>query len=284
MTRTREKAEAAAELIRRHCPLEPRFGVILGTGLGGWTEELAVAAQFDYETVPHFVPATAPTHRGALVLGEFSGTGVAAMSGRFHGYEGYSPAQIAFPVYVMAALGATTLLVSNACGGMNPHYRAGELMIVTDHVNLSWGSPLVGSQGASGPHYVDMSCPYDPQLIQAGAAIARRGNFVAHQGVYVGVLGPNYETRAEYRLFRRLGGDAVGMSTVHEVIAARHCGMRVFAVSVVTNECRPDALGGTVSSEVEHVASGAETKVRALLGGLVTGASAAASAGQSILR
>jgi purine-nucleoside phosphorylase len=270
MTSNRVQLRAAVAAIRSSGHAQPRVGIILGTGLSGFTRELNAAFELPYEQIPHFAKATAPTHRGTLALGQLCGVPVAAMAGRFHGYEGHSAAQIAFPVRVLCELGAQTLIVSNACGGMNPEYRVGDLMLVEDQINFTFASPLVGSHDDGlGPRCCDMSCPYDRSLLGAAAAIARREGFVAHLGVYAGVLGPNYETRAEYRMFRRLGADAVGMSTVHEVIAARQCGMRVLALSVVTNECRPEDLEGADSHEVESVASAAEPKVRAIIRGIV---------------
>jgi len=265
-TTSSDAIEVAATFLADHARTPPQVGLILGTGLGELAGEIDVDAELPYELIPGFPSSTAPSHRGALLLGRLAGVPIAAMAGRLHCYEGYSPAQVAFPVRVMAALGASSLVVSNACGGMNPAYRGGDLMIVSDHVNLTFGNPLLGLKDSK---HLDMSAPYDAALIDAALTIARRRDFVAHRGVYVGVLGPNYETRAEYRCFRRLGGDAVGMSTIHEVLAARREGLRVLAISVVTNECRPEALGHATSALVENVAAAAQPKVRAIIAGIL---------------
>ncbi len=266
----REQVEAAAAAIRRQGHPRPRVGIILGTGLSDFAHEIEAVLELPYESIPHFARPTAPTHRGALVLGRLAGVPLVALAGRFHAYEGHTPAQIAFPVRVLCELGVRTLIISNACGGINPDYRVGDLMLVEDQINLTFANPLVGPHDAPGSRYPDMSLPFDRDLLAAAATIARREDFVCHRGVYVGVLGPNYETRAEYRMLRRLGGDAVGMSTVHEVIVARQCGLRVLAISVVTNECRPEDLEGANSQEVESVATAAAPKIRAIIHGIVT--------------
>lgn len=266
-----DQVEAAATAIHDRWPRRPRAGVVLGTGLGSLIDDVEIDVDLSYDSIPHFPIPTAPAHRGTLVCGTLAGVPLVVMAGRCHAYEGYSPAQLGFGVRVMAALGVQLLVVTSACGGMNPYYRSGDVMIVDDHVNLTWGNPLVGPHDVEPkPHYPDLSRAYDPELILAAAAIARAENFVAHRGVYVGVLGPNYETRAEYRMFRRLGGDVVGMSTVHEVIVARQLGLRVLAVSVVTNECLPDALKPGGTADVTRVATSARAKVRAIVRGVVT--------------
>jgi purine-nucleoside phosphorylase len=274
MTLSTAEATAAAEAIRRHWNTQPAVGMILGTGLGGLAREIDVQAELACETIPHFARATAPSHRGRLVCGTLAGVPTVALVGRFHGYEGHRPDEIGFPVRVMAKLGARLLIVTSAAGGIHPDYRVGDVVILEDHVNLSFGNPLVGPHDLDpGLGYPDMNRPYEARLIEAAAAIARREDFVAHRGVYVGVLGPNYETRAEYRFFRRLGGDVVGMSTVHEVIVARQCGLDVLGLSVVTNECRPDALGRADAREVERVAAESEAKVAAIVRGVIAGLS-----------
>ena len=190
-------------------------------------KEIAAEATIDYTAIPHFPRATAVSHAGQLVCGTLMGMAVAAMEGRFHVYEGYSYQQVAFPVRVMRALGAELLIVSNACGGMNPHYAAGDIVAIEDHINLMNGNPLIGfNDDALGPRFPDMCAPYDHALIERALEIARRENFAAHKGVYAAVTGPNLETRAEYRFLRSIGADVVGMSTVPEVLAAVHAGMR----------------------------------------------------------
>ena len=192
------------------------------------------------------------------------------MQGRFHLYEGYSAQQVAFPVRVMQRLGVSTLVLTNAAGGLNPHYQRGDVMVIDDHVNLMFRNPLVGiNDDELGPRFPDMSAPYERELIHTALAVARRNDFTCHRGVYVGMLGPTYETRAEYRLARQLGGDAVGMSTVPEVIAARHGGLRVLGISTITNVCSPDSLGVTTAEDVIAVAATAAEKVRLLIEGVL---------------
>jgi purine-nucleoside phosphorylase len=270
MTLRRAQAEAAAAAVRGRWTRRPAAGIILGTGLGGLAGELDVDIELAAEAIPHFPRATAPGHRGALLCGALGGVPLVALQGRFHAYEGHAPDAIGFPVRVMAALGARALIVTSAAGGMHPDYRTGDVVILEDHVNLTFAGPLVGEHAGAAPErYLDMSRPYDRALADAAAAIARKRDFAAQRGVYVGVQGPNYETRAEYRFFRRLGGDVVGMSTVHEVIAARQCGMRVLGLSVVTNECRPDALARASGSAVERAAAQAVSKVAAIVRGVI---------------
>ncbi len=267
-----EQVQIAAAAIGSHGHPRPRVGIILGTGLSDFAHEIEALLELPYDEIPGFVVPTAPTHRGLLILGRIAGVPLVAMAGRCHGYEGHSAAQIAFPVRVLRELGVQTMIISNACGGMNPEYRVGDLMLVEDQINFTFASPLVGVNfDRFGARHTDMSSPFDRELLNQSATIARREDFTAHRGVYAGVLGPNYETRSEYRMFRRLGADAVGMSTVHEVITARQCGLRVLALSVVTNECRPEALSSTKSSEVECVATAAAPKVRAIVRGIVAG-------------
>jgi purine-nucleoside phosphorylase len=263
------QAETAAETILARWPTRPRVGIVLGSGLGSVVEQSQIEAEFEFAEIPGFAAATAPGHRGRCVCGALQDVPFVAMDGRFHGYEGHPAALTAFPVRVMTALGIDVLILTNACGGMNPNYRAGDLMLVSDHVNLTFDNPLVGPTTNHPDGFPDLACPYDRQLIAEADAIARRENFSAHQGVYVGVVGPNYETRAEYRFFRRLGGDAVGMSTVAEVIVAVQCRLRVLAVSVVTNVCLPDAPRTADCDSVIAVAHDAAPKLRAILLGII---------------
>ncbi len=260
----------AVEVIRRSWTLEARAGVVLGTGLGGLSDAIAVDAKFDYGEIPHFPRSTTVGHSGFLVCGRVDGLPIVAMEGRFHAYEGYSYQQITFPVRVMRALGARLLVVSNACGGMNPQYRKGDIMVMEDHINLMSGNPLVGiNDERLGPRFPDMSAPYDPALIDQALAIARREDFVAHRGVYVAVTGPNLETRAEYRFLRQIGADVVGMSTVPEVLVAVHGGMRVLGLSVVTDMCLPDAIEPVSVPEILAVAASAEPKLRKIVLGVL---------------
>ena len=260
----------AAEAVRSRWSRTPHAGIILGTGLGGLAQEIATEATLDYESIPHFPRSTAISHAGRLVCGTLDGLPVVAMEGRFHAYEGYSHQKITFPVRVMKALGANLLIVSNACGGLNPFYRAGDIMVIDDHINLMGGNPLIGiNDDALGPRFPDMCQPYDPVLIDRALEIARRENFAAHRGVYVAVTGPNLETRAEYRFLRIIGADVVGMSTVPEVLVAVHSGMRVLGLSAVTDMCLPDCLKPANIDEILAVAATAEPKMRAIVHGIL---------------
>jgi purine-nucleoside phosphorylase len=266
MTSSAPLAEASANAVRARWSRQPRVGLVLGSGLGGLADQIDVEARLDYTSIPHFAAATAPGHRGQCVCGMLAGSAVMAFDGRVHGYEGRTAAQSAFPVRVLSALGAKMLIVTNACGGMNPHYRAGDIMAIQDQINLTWDNPLVGPHETGCP---DMSQPFDPALIARARAIARRSNFSLHVGMYVGVQGPNFETRAEYRFLRRIGGDAVGMSTVAETIVAVQCGLRVLGLSVVTNECLPDRLRPTNADRVLAVAAAAEPNVCEIVVGVI---------------
>ena len=260
----------AAEFIRRHWDVPVHAGIILGTGLGSLAREIDTQATLDYADIPHFPRSTAISHAGQLVCGRLAGLPVVAMEGRFHAYEGYSFQQLTFPVRVMRALGARLLIASNACGGMNPQYRKADVMVMDDHINLMGGNPLIGiNDDRLGPRFPDMSCPYDPALIERAMEIGRRENFAVHRGVYVAVTGPNLETRAEYRFLRRIGADVVGMSTVPEVLVAVHAGMRVLGLSVVTDICLPDALEAVCIPEILAAAAAAEPKVRKIVLGIL---------------
>lgn len=260
------------EAIRRQWNGTPQVGIILGTGLGSLAGQIETEAVLDYESLPNFPRSTTPGHTGQLVCGRLQGLTVVAMEGRFHAYEGYSFQQITFPVRVMRALGAGLLVVSNACGGMNPQFGLGDIMVIEDHINLMGGNPLVGvNDDALGPRFPDMSAPYDRALIDRALEIARRENFAAHKGVYVAVTGPNLETRAEYRFLRAIGADVVGMSTVPEVIVAVHAGMRVLGLSVITDICLPDCLKPASLHEILAVAATAEPKLRKIVLGVLAG-------------
>lgn len=270
MLHQRSKIAEAAEYIRAQCPPKPRVGIILGTGLGNLASCIESPTNIPYEDIPHFPRSTAIGHRGQLVCGELAGLSVITMEGRFHVYEGYPQWQITLPVRVMKELGVDLLIVSNASGGMNPQYRTGDVMVIEDHINLMNGNPLTGiNDDQLGPRFPDMASPYDRDLIDRALEIARKKNFVAHCGVYVALPGPNYETRAEYRFLRKIGGDVVGMSTVPEVIVAVHCGLRVLAISTVTNVCKPDALTPTSGEEIVAAAASAEHKVRTIVLGIL---------------
>ncbi len=260
----------AVEAVRRAWSGRPKVGIVLGTGLGGLAGQIEAQATIPYEAIPHFPRSTAISHAGQFVCGRLEGLTVAAMEGRFHAYEGYSYKQITFPVRVMKALGADLLIVSNACGGMNPHYARGDIVVIDDHINLMSGNPLVGlNDDALGPRFPDMAAPYDRVLADRAMEIARRENFAAHKGVYVAVTGPNLETRAEYRFLRMIGADVVGMSTVPEVLVAVHGGMRVLGLSIVTDMCLPDALKPVVLEEILATAAEAEVKLRKIVLGVL---------------
>jgi purine-nucleoside phosphorylase len=260
----------ATEAIRSHWAGKPRVGIILGTGLGGLALQIATEATLAYEAIPHFPRSTAVSHAGQLVCGTLQGLPVVAMEGRFHAYEGYTLRQITFPVRVMKALGAEILIVSNACGGLNPQYAAGDIMVIEDHINLMNGNPLVGvNDDTLGPRFPDMSAPYDGALIDRALAVARHEDFTAHKGVYVAVTGPNLETRAEYRFLRAIGADVVGMSTVPEVIVAVHAGLRTLGLSVVTDMCRPDCLRPARIEDILATAATAEPKLRKIVLGIL---------------
>ena len=262
----RRQVEEAAEHIRGASELRPSIGIILGTGLGKLADEIDVDASISYDAIPHFPLSTVESHHGRCMIGELAGIPVVALQGRFHLYEGYSPRDVTFPVRVLGTLGIDSMLISNAAGGMNPIYRKGDLMLLTDHINFQGSNPLVGPNlDEWGPRFPDMSEPYDLELRDLAEHVALRNGIKLHQGVYVAVTGPNLETRAEYRLLRMFGADVVGMSTVPETIVARHMDMRVMAVSVVTDECFPDSLEPVSLADVLAAAQKAEPALTRLM-------------------
>jgi purine-nucleoside phosphorylase len=267
-----DKIEAAAAFIRKAWKGTPHAGIILGTGLGSLVQHIQEEASFEYEEIPHFPRSTAISHRGRLVCGKLAGLPVVAMEGRFHMYEGYSLGEITLPVRVMKALGAKLLVVSNACGGMNPYYQCGDIMVIDDHINLMGDNPLIGvNDDRLGPRFPDMCEPYDRRLIERALEVARRENIAAHRGVFVAVPGPNLETRAEYRFLRMIGADVVGMSTVPEVIVAVHCGLATIGFSIVTDMCLPDALEPADVPKIIAIANAAEPKLTKLVLGVLAG-------------
>jgi purine-nucleoside phosphorylase len=260
----REKIDEAVRAIgaRR----KPEFAVILGTGLGGLATEIRSEAAVPYESIPHFARSTVVSHKGELLLGTLEGRPVVAMEGRFHAYEGYPLEQITFPIRVMRALGARALVVSNACGGLNPSYAKGDLMLIDDHINLMGGNPLVGpNDDTLGPRFPDMCRPYDPEFLGLAQRIGAEEGMRLHRGVYVALTGPNLETRAEYRFLRTIGADVVGMSTVPEVIVGVHAGFRILGVSIVTDMCLPEALEPVDVEKILAVAGEAEPRLTRLL-------------------
>jgi purine-nucleoside phosphorylase len=261
-----ERIEEARQAIRSRWPGQPRIGIILGTGLGGLAGDIQAEATFSYAELPHFPHSTAPSHAGRLVCGKLGGKTVMAMEGRFHFYEGYSLKQITFPVRVMRALGCDVLVVSNACGGMNPQWSKGDIMLIEDHINLLGDNPLIGpNDDRLGIRFPDMCRAYDPELLVLAQRIALEERIVVQKGVFVAVSGPNLETRAEYRFLRGIGADVVGMSTVPEVIVAVHGGMRNLGLSVITDQCLPDALELAVLADIIATANIAEKKLRVLV-------------------
>ena len=237
----------------------PEVGIILGTGLGQLTDEIEVIAEVSYNQIPNFPTATVEFHKGKLIYGNLAGKKVIVMQGRFHVYEGYSLQDVTYPVRVMKQLGIKTLLVSNASGAINLDFKKGELMLIDDHINLQGGSPLAfKGVGELGERFVDMSVPYDLEINAKFKAIAKAHDIKLHEGVYTSVVGPQLETRAEYRMLKLMGTDAVGMSTVPEIIVANHLNLKVAAVSVLTDECDPDNLKPVNISEIIAMAGKAE--------------------------
>lgn len=251
---------------------EPEVGIILGTGLGALVKEIEVEKQLMYGNIPDFPISTLEFHSGKLIFGKLAGVKVVAMQGRLHFYEGYNMQQITFPVRVMKMLGIKSLLVSNASGSLNPDFKKGDLMVIADHINLQPQNPLIGrNEEELGPRFPDMSQPYDRTLINKALDIAKANNITCHKGVYVAVTGPNLETSAEYKYLRIIGGDAVGMSTVPEVIVARHMGLPVFAISVLTDEGFPAELKPVSIDEILAIAQEAEPKMTLILKELIAG-------------
>ena len=269
-----QQVEEAVRAVRRRWSVAPRAGLILGTGLGGLARHVQADVVIPYAEIPHFPWSTALSHKSLLVCGALDGVPVVTMQGRCHLYEGYAHHQLALPVRVMHALGAQALVVSNASGGMNPRFHAGDIMVISDHINLMWDGPAglskTGSAAVVARPGKQSRLAYDGELIEEALAIARREQFVAHRGVYVGVTGPTYETRSEYRLFRRIGGDVVGMSTVPEVIAAQQCGLRVLALSLVTNVAKPDAPTVVDAEDVVQAAEQAAPNMHKIVQGVLS--------------
>lgn len=255
MTDVRRRMEEAATAIRARVPFEPELGIVLGSGLGALADDIERAGVVLYAEIPHFPRATVPGHAGELVLGLLEGKRVAALRGRVHFYEGYTMQEVVFPVRVLWELGCRTLLVSNAAGGLNREWRAGDLMVISDHINFQGTNPLIGPNDERlGPRFPDMSQAYDPELIGLAERCAVDERIVLRRGVYVAVTGPSYETPAELRMLRMLGADAVGMSTVPEVIAARHLGMRVLGITAITDMATGEVVQPVTHEEVLRVA------------------------------
>lgn len=265
-----QQLQETTSFIKGLYPHTPEVGIVLGSGLGNFASELNIEKEISYDAIPHFPVSTVEGHRGRLIFGELSGKKIVVMAGRFHFYEGYSPEQVAFPIRVMKQLGIQHLLLSNAAGGVNPAFKVGDLMIITDHISFSTVNPLIGKNYEElGPRFPDMSEPYKKDLIKKVRRIAADMQIKLQEGVYYGVTGPTFETRAEYMLIHRLGGDAVGMSTVQEVIIAVHMGLPVFAVSVITDIGIREEDNIITHEEVLQAARDAEPKLTAIFKQLV---------------
>lgn len=261
-----EMINETLEVIRKKTTKEYEVGIVLGTGLGGLVSEIEVEHEIEYGDLPHFPLSTVESHHGKLIFGKVNGKNVVAMQGRFHYYEGYTMQQITYPIRVMKFLGVKTLLVSNACGGMNPIYRRGDIMIMLDHINLLGDNPLIGkNEDELGPRFPDMSEPYNLELIKLAEEVALENKIKVQKGVYVAVPGPNLETKAEYRFLRNIGADVVGMSTVPENIVANHMGMKVLGFSIITDECFPESLRAVDVEEIIATAMGAEPKMTLIM-------------------
>ena len=261
-----EMINETLEVIKKKTDKNYEVGIILGTGLGGLVKDISVEHEIDYSDLPHFPLSTVESHHGKLIFGKIGGKNVVAMQGRFHFYEGYTMQQITYPVRVMKFLGVKTLLVSNACGGMNSIYQRGDIMLVVDHINLLGDNPLIGkNEDAFGPRFPDMSEPYNLELIKLVEQVALENKVKVQKGVYVAVPGPNLETKAEYRFLRDIGADVVGMSTVPENIVANHMGMKVLGLSIITDECFPDALKPAKVEEIIAAAMAAEPKMTLIM-------------------
>ncbi|HZM17551.1 MAG TPA: purine-nucleoside phosphorylase [Candidatus Krumholzibacteria bacterium] len=270
-----ERIQETSAFLRERLQGSPRFGLILGTGLGNLAAHIESPVSIPYDDIPHFMPSTAEGHAGNLVSGRLGGQDVVAMQGRVHYYEGYTMQEITFPVRVMKALGVDSLVVSNAAGGMNGQYRPGDLVAIVDHINLMGDNPLIGANDERlGERFPDMSEPYDRGYLRRLQAVALQQQLRLHQGVFVAVAGPNLETAAEYRFLRQLGADVVGMSLIPEVLVARHSGLRVLALTVVTDECFPDCLQPADVAKIIKTANEAEPVLSRLVLEFLRGADA----------
>ena len=266
MTELRKHIAESLEFIRTKTDAHPKIGIILGTGLGGLVKEIKKEVVIDYADIPHFPISTVESHHGKLIFGTLAGKKIVAMQGRFHLYEGYTLKQITFPVRVMKFLGVKSMLVSNAAGALNPLFKKGDVMLISDHINLLGDNPLIGpNDDELGPRFPDMSEAYSKELIALAEQAALDLKIRVQKGVYVAMQGPNLETKAEYRFLRTIGADAVGMSTIPEDIVAVHMGMKVLGISILTDECFPDALKPALLEEILKVATKAEPKMTVIM-------------------
>lgn len=264
------KIDEAVAYIQKHYSIQPSVGIVLGSGLGSFTNEIKIEKEILYSDIPHFPVSTVQGHSGKLIFGDLSGKKVVAMAGRFHFYEGYKTKEVVFPIRVLNFLGIKTILVSNAAGGINTTFKVGDIMIIKDHISMFTPNPLIGKNNAKlGTRFPDMSEPYKHHLIDKAKAIALANNIDIKEGIYVAVTGPTYETRAEYKMFKVLGADAVGMSTVQEVIAAAHMGVQVFGISVITDIGIREDENIITHEEVLEAANAAEPKLSVIFKELV---------------
>jgi len=270
MSDLRTRIDEAAAAIRERLDCTPRVGIILGTGLGNLARQIDGAKEMPYAEIPHFPQSTVQSHAGQFLAGTLGGQSVVAMEGRFHYYEGYTLEQVTFPVRVMKALGIEILIVTNACGGMNPQHEKGDIVIIEDHINMMGVNPLIGpNDDALGPRFPDMVEPYDKAFVRIAEAVALEQGIRTQRGVYLAVTGPCLETRAEYRMMRGFGADCVGMSTVPEVIVGVHAGLRILGMGVVTDICLADALAPVDIDEIIAVANETGPKLEALILGVI---------------
>lgn len=270
MSALMQQLKESVTYIQQQTDARPAVGVILGSGLGNLTSQIEIEQEIAYSTIPHFPVSTVEGHSGKLIFGKINDKEVLVMAGRFHFYEGYSPAQVAYPVRVMKLLGINTLLLSNAAGGVNTSFKVGDLMVINDHISFFTINPLIGKNEEDlGTRFPDMSEPYTKSLINKAAAIAEENNIKLHYGVYTGVTGPTFETRAEYKLIQATGGDAVGMSTVQEAIVAVHCGMQLFGISVITDMGIREEENVITHEEVLQAAKEAEPKMTLIIKELI---------------
>ena len=266
----RKRRDTALEFIEELTELRPNYLIILGTGLGNLTDKIDIQETISYDEIPHFPVSTVESHAGQLIFGTLGGKEVVAMQGRFHYYEGYSMQKIVFPIRVLHALSADTLFVSNACGGLNPNYSRGDIMLINDHINMLGDNPLIGPNDEElGPRFPDMSQPYTRSLLDLAESVALEQGIKLHQGVFTAMSGPMLETKAEYRFLRLIGADAVGMSTIPEVIAAVHMSMDVLGISAITDECFPDALKPLDIEDVLEAGKIAQPKMTRIIVGVL---------------
>ena len=271
MSELKQQIKEAVKHIRAIDKTKPKIGIILGTGLGGLTKNIKISSRIIYEEIPHFPTSTVDTHAGELILGTLSGKAIIALSGRFHYYEGHSMQEVTFPVRVANALGIKTLIVSNACGGLNPQFDTGDIMLIEDHINFMGDNPLIGENDDTlGPRFPDMCEPYTQTLIKLAEQVALDNKIPLQKGVYLACTGPNLETRAEYRMMQIMGADVVGMSTVPEVIVAVYCGLKVLGLSIITDKCMPDALKPVNIEHIIAVAHEAEPKLTKIVRDCIT--------------